>query len=39
MNKEKIHNLLKIENDKTTIFTNQELKMMIKMKEKIKESE
>ena len=27
MNKE-IHNLLKIENDKTTIFTNQELKMI-----------
>ena len=27
-----IHNLLKIENDKTTIFTNQEL-------EKVKESE
>ena len=25
---EKIHNLLKIENDKTTIFTNQELKMI-----------
>ena len=23
---EKIHNLLKIENDKTTIFTNKELK-------------
>ena len=23
-----IHNLLKIENDKTTIFTNQELKMI-----------
>ena len=23
---EEIHNLLKIENDKTTIFTNQELK-------------
>ena len=28
MNKEEIHNLLKIENDKTTIFTNQELKMI-----------
>lgn len=28
MNKEKIHNLLKIENDKTTIFTNKELKMI-----------
>ena len=27
MNKE-IHNLLKIENDKTTIFTNKELKMI-----------
>lgn len=27
MNK-KIHNLLKIENDKTTIFTNKELKMI-----------
>ena len=25
---EEIHNLLKIENDKTTIFTNQELKMI-----------
>ena len=25
---EKIHNLLKIENDKTTIFTNKELKMI-----------
>ena len=38
MNK-KIHNLLKIENDKTTIFTNKELKMIVKLKEKIKESE
>ena len=28
MNNEEIHNLLKIENDKTTIFTNQELKMI-----------
>ena len=28
MNKEEIHNLLKIENDKTTIFTNQELKII-----------
>ena len=28
MNKEEIHNLLKIENDKTTIFTNKELKMI-----------
>ena len=26
--KKEIHNLLKIENDKTTIFTNQELKMI-----------
>ena len=25
---EEIHNLLKIENDKTTIFTNKELKMI-----------
>ena len=25
---EKIHNLLKIENDKTTIFTNKDLKMI-----------
>ena len=28
MNEEEIHNLLKIENDKTTIFTNKELKMI-----------
>lgn len=28
MNKEEIHNLLKIENDNTTFFTNQELKMI-----------
>ena len=28
MNNEEIHSLLKIENDKTTIFTNQELKMI-----------
>ena len=28
MNKEEIHNLLNIENDKTTIFTNKELKMI-----------
>ena len=28
MNKKEIHNLLKIENDKTTIFTNKELKMI-----------
>ena len=28
MSKEEIHNLLKIENDKTTIFTNKELKMI-----------
>ena len=28
MNNEEIHNLLKIENDKTTIFTNKELKMI-----------
>ena len=28
MNREEIHNLLKIENDKTTIFTNKELKMI-----------
>ena len=28
MNKEKIHNLLKIENDNTTFFTNKELKMI-----------
>ena len=28
MNKEEIHNLLKIENDNTTIFTNKELKMI-----------
>ena len=27
MSKEEIHNLLKIENDKTTIFTNKELKI------------
>ena len=27
-NKYEIHNLLKIENDKTTIFTNKELKMI-----------
>ena len=27
MNNEEIHNLLKIENDKTTIFTNKELKI------------
>ena len=39
MNKEKIHNLLKIENDKTTIFTNQEIKMIVKLKEKTKESD
>ena len=28
MSEEEIHNLLKIENDKTTIFTNKELKMI-----------
>lgn len=28
MNNKEIHNLLKIENDKTTIFTNKELKMI-----------
>ena len=28
MNRKEIHNLLKIENDKTTIFTNKELKMI-----------
>ena len=28
MNKKEIHNLLKIENDNTTIFTNKELKMI-----------
>lgn len=28
MNKEEIHNLLKIQNDNTTFFTNQELKMI-----------
>lgn len=28
MNKEEIHKLLKIKNDETTIFTNQELKMI-----------
>ena len=28
MNKEEIHNLLKIENDNTIIFTNKELKIL-----------
>ena len=28
MSEEEIHNLLKIENDKTTIFTNKEIKMI-----------